>query len=186
MYQKNTTIYHMGLREDLNVTVKCLTVRWVCLWLLLNIMFCSNVGGSGLFRWGSGKDSTWQCRRRGFNAWGEKIPAGGNGNPLLYFSWRNSTDRGDCWPTVHEVTKSQTQLSNWAHTHTHNENFIVSGKEGSDSAEIIYLQGSLSHSHFRISRSLFLRLVELAFTQQRKWGWCQEGKDRGVEGDFRS
>ena len=75
-------------------------------------------------------------------------------------------DRGDCWATVYEVTKSQTQLSD--STHTHNENFIVSGKEASDSAEIIYLQGSLSLSHLRISRSLFLRLVELAFTQQRK------------------
>ena len=156
------------------------------LWLLLNIMLCSNVGSNGLSRWHSGKDSTCQCRRCGFNPCGRKIPGGGNGNPLLYFSWRNSMDRGDCWATVHEVTKSQTQLSDWAHTHTHNENFIVSRKEGSDSAEIIYLQGSLSLSHLRISRSLFLRLVELAFTQQRKWGWCQEVRDGGVEGDFRS
>ena len=31
----------------------------------------------------------------------------------------NPMDRGAWWATVHAVTKSQTQLSNWAHTHRH-------------------------------------------------------------------
>ena len=53
----------------------------------------------------------------------------GNGNPLQCSCLENSTERGAWWATVHEVAKSQTQLSNWActhvcvhthiHTHTH-------------------------------------------------------------------
>ena len=38
----------------------------------------------------------------------------GNGNPLQYSCLENSMDRGAWWATVHGVTKSQTQLSNWA------------------------------------------------------------------------
>ena len=32
----------------------------------------------------SGKESTCQCRRRGFNSWVGKTPGGGHGNPLQY------------------------------------------------------------------------------------------------------
>ena len=39
----------------------------------------------------------------------------GNGNPLQYSCLENSVDREACWATVHRVTKSQTQLSDWAH-----------------------------------------------------------------------
>ena len=35
----------------------------------------------------------------------------GNGNPLQYSCLENSMDRGACQAIVHEVTKSQTQLS---------------------------------------------------------------------------
>ena len=37
----------------------------------------------------------------------------GNGNPLQYSCLKNSMDTGAWWATVHEVTKSQTQLSDW-------------------------------------------------------------------------
>ena len=37
-----------------------------------------------------------------------------NGNPLQYYCLENPTDRGAWWATVHEVTKSWTQLSDWA------------------------------------------------------------------------
>ena len=57
---------------------------------------------------------------QGFNSWVEKIPGGGNGNPLQYSCLENSTkttgdktkntgismDRGAWWATVHGVTKS--------------------------------------------------------------------------------
>ena len=38
-----------------------------------------------------------------------RFPGGENGNPLLQYSClENSTDRGACWATVHEVAKRQT------------------------------------------------------------------------------
>ena len=43
-----------------------------------------------------------------------RFPRGGSDNPLLYSSPENSEDRGARWTTVHEVTKSQTQLSTHA------------------------------------------------------------------------
>ena len=39
-------------------------------------------------------------------------PGEGNGHPLLYSCLENPIDRVAWWVTVHEVTKSQTRLSN--------------------------------------------------------------------------
>ena len=36
-------------------------------------------------------------------------------NLLQYSCLKNSTDTGACWANVHEVTKSQTRLNDWAH-----------------------------------------------------------------------
>ena len=41
----------------------------------------------------------------------ERYPGEGNSNLLQYSCLENSMDRGAWWTTVHEVTKSQTQLS---------------------------------------------------------------------------
>ena len=46
-------------------------------------------------------------------------PGGGNGNPFQYSCLENPMDRGASWATVHETTKSHTQLSDWTHTCTH-------------------------------------------------------------------
>ena len=48
-----------------------------------------------------------------------RSPGRGNGNPLQYSLLENLMDRGVWRATVHDVTKSQTRLSNWAHTCTH-------------------------------------------------------------------
>ena len=40
-----------------------------------------------------------------------RSPGEGNGTPLLYSCLKNPMDRRAWWPTVHEVAKSQTQLS---------------------------------------------------------------------------
>ena len=40
-----------------------------------------------------------------------RSPGEGHGNPLQYSCLENPMDRGACQPTVHGVTKSQTQLS---------------------------------------------------------------------------
>jgi len=42
----------------------------------------------------------------------EDSPGEGNGYPLQYSCLENPMDRGAWWATVHEVTKSRTQLSN--------------------------------------------------------------------------
>ena len=60
------------------------------------------------------KESTCKCRRckrRGLNPWVRKLPGVGNGDPLQYSCLENSMDRGAEQGPVHEVTKSQTQLS---------------------------------------------------------------------------
>ena len=43
-----------------------------------------------------------------------RSPGEGNGNPLQYSCLGNPMDRGAWWAIVHGVTKSWTQLSNWA------------------------------------------------------------------------
>ena len=42
-----------------------------------------------------------------------RSPGGGHGNSLQYSCLENPMDRGDSWATVHGVTKSQTQLSDF-------------------------------------------------------------------------
>ena len=42
-----------------------------------------------------------------------RSPGEGNGNPLQYSCLENSMDGGAWWATVHEITKSQTRLSNF-------------------------------------------------------------------------
>ena len=44
------------------------------------------------------------------------FPGGGNDNSPQSSCLENPMDRGAWWDTIHEVTKSQTQLSDW-HTH---------------------------------------------------------------------
>ena len=62
--------------------------------------------------WLSGKESACQCRRLRFDPWVRKTPGEGNGNPLQYSCLGNPMDRRAWWATVHEVTKSWTQLTN--------------------------------------------------------------------------
>ena len=45
-----------------------------------------------------------------------RSPGVGNGNLLQYSCLENSMDRGALWATVHEVAKSQTQLSDFTFT----------------------------------------------------------------------
>ena len=48
-----------------------------------------------------------------------RSPGEENGNPLQYSCLENPMDRGPWWSTVQKVTKSQAQLRDWKHTHTH-------------------------------------------------------------------
>ena len=40
--------------------------------------------------------------------WARKIPRGGNGNPLQYSCWENTSDKGAWWATVHGVAELNT------------------------------------------------------------------------------
>ena len=66
------------------------------------------------------KKSTWKCKTGdvGLIPGLGSHPGIGNGNPLQYSCLENTMDGGAWWATVHGVTKSQTWLSDWGHTHT--------------------------------------------------------------------
>ena len=68
-----------------------------------------------------GKEPACQCRRHknvGSTPGSRKSPGEGHGNPLQYSCLENSTNREAWWATVRGVTKSHTQLSYCAQTHT--------------------------------------------------------------------
>ena len=84
---------------------------WTQLWKPVKLLY-------GLPRWLSERESACQCRRHrrhGFSIWMEKMPWRGNGNPLQYSFLKNPTDGGTWQAAVQGVTKSRTQLSNWAY-----------------------------------------------------------------------
>ena len=67
---------------------------------------------SGLPRWCTGKESTYQCRRLRFGTWAGKIwqkkwqdLEKENGSPLQYSCLGDPMDRGAQWATAHGVTK---------------------------------------------------------------------------------
>ena len=55
--------------------------------------------------WLSGKESTCQCRKCGFDPGSGRFSGEGNGNPLQYSCLGNRKDRGAWWATVHRVVK---------------------------------------------------------------------------------
>ena len=67
--------------------------------------------------WHSGKESACQCKRHGFNFLVGKSPWRKKCNSLPYSCLENPMGRGAWWITVHRVTKSGTQLSNWKYMH---------------------------------------------------------------------
>ena len=56
-------------------------------------------------RWLSGKEYTYQCRRRGFDPWAGKIPWRRKWQPTPVSCLENPMDRKAWWATVHEVAK---------------------------------------------------------------------------------
>ena len=80
------------------------------IWVLMSFF-------SGLLWWLSGKDSAWNAGAPSLIPGLGRSPGEGNGNPLQDSCLGNPMDRGAWESTVHGITKSQTQLSNWAHMH---------------------------------------------------------------------
>ena len=77
---------------------------------LPTLVFMGFPGGS------DGKESSCSKGDLGWIPWLGRPPGGGHGNPLQYSCLENPMDRGACWATVHGVAKSQTWLSDSAHT----------------------------------------------------------------------
>ena len=76
------------------------------------------LGESCFSLWGfpsgsGGKESACSVGDQGLIPGSGRYPGEGNGNPLQYSHLGNPMDRGAWWTTVHEVTKSQTWLSNY-------------------------------------------------------------------------
>ena len=63
-----------------------------------------------------GKESTCNAGDMGLIPGSERSPGGETGNSFQYSCLENPMDRTAWWATVHWISKSQTQLSNWAHT----------------------------------------------------------------------
>ena len=63
--------------------------------------------------------------RGGFDSWLGNIPWSRKWNPDQYSCLENSRDRGAWRATVHGVTRSQTRLSDWVHTHTHTHPLVL-------------------------------------------------------------
>ena len=81
----------------------------------------------------SGKESSCQCRRPGFDHGSGRSPGEGNGYPLQYSCLQNLMDRGAWWVTVHRVTESQILLRRLRCTHAEysvkmHVTFIFTGK----------------------------------------------------------
>ena len=74
--------------------------------------------GRGLPWWLRWSRIHLQCGKPGFDPLIRKTPGEGNGSPPQYSCLENPMDRGAWWVTVHEVTKSWTQLSDF-HFLTH-------------------------------------------------------------------
>ena len=67
----------------------------------------------GLPWWLSDQESSCQCRRRGFDSWVGEMAWTRKWQPTRVFLPGKSHYRGPWWATVHGVTKSWTQLSQW-------------------------------------------------------------------------
>ena len=61
-----------------------------------------------------------------------RSPGGGNGNPLRYSCLENPMDRGAWWTTVHGVTKSQPELSDYTNTESVHDSFSSSPRQWLD------------------------------------------------------
>ena len=81
-----------------------------------------------LARWCSGKESACRCRRckrHEFSPWVGKMPWRMAWGPTQYSCLENPMDWGAWLAAIHGVAKSQTWLSDWAHTQTHIHTYIL-------------------------------------------------------------
>ena len=88
----------------------------ICIYIT-DSLCCTAETNTGIPRWHSGKNPPVNAGDSGLIPGLGRSPGGQNGNPLQFSCLENLVDRGAWQATFHGVAKSQTQLSNWAHTH---------------------------------------------------------------------
>ena len=93
-----------------------------------------------------GKESAYNAGHPGSIPGSERFLGERNGNPLQYTCLENFMDRGAWWTVVHEVTKSQTRLSNHTFTFTCLISEIVSLKLSP--GVILSIKWSIEHRWF--------------------------------------
>ena len=79
---------------------------------IYNLQSTQHFGGS------DGEESACNAGDPGSIPGLERSPGEGNGNPLQYSCLENHMDGGAWLATVHGITKSQTRLSDFTHSHT--------------------------------------------------------------------
>ena len=103
---------HVWFISETFQKVKYVSVWYHTLRASCKLLTCLFAKTYMLFRlpwWLSDKESTYQCRRHGFDLWSWRSPGEGNGNPLQYSSLGNPMDKGAWQATVHGVrTESDT------------------------------------------------------------------------------
>ena len=99
----------------------------------------------------SGKESTCQCRRPGFNPWVKKrrSPGGGNGTPLQCSCLGNPMDRGAWRATVHAGLKESD--ATWQPNNNENKHYARSLLQ-------INLGSKLTKNVFHFSELLHFRM----------------------------
>ena len=90
-----------------------------------------------------------QCRRPGFNSWVEKIPGGGNGNPLQYSCLDNST----------KTTGDKKEYWNF-----HGQKSLV-GYSPRGHKKLDATEHHVLHTKF-VYRTLFCKIKECIYTQE--------------------
>ena len=101
----------------------------------LNFHIYQQIALDLIFPGGSdGEESACNAADPGLIPGSGRSPGEGNGNLLQYSFLENPMNRGAWWATVHGVTKSQTCLSDYAHTctHTHTHTHSTGSRQQAD------------------------------------------------------
>ena len=116
--------------------------------------------------------NAWDARDMDLIPGSERYPGEGSGNPLQYSRLENPMDRGVWWATVHVVTKSWTQLSDWTYTrtqtHTHRGICPLDLSHIYCNCILLFLSFSFFSPHFNqfyLCSSLVLRIFTFSSVQ---------------------
>ena len=130
-----------------------------------------------------------QCGRPGFDPWVGKIPGEGNGNPFQYSCLENPMDGGVWWSTVHGITKSRTQLSDFTffsftlesrETWSTQTTWASQWKRGGSPGEKV---GPVKRRGFKVGLDIEIPNTDSAGVKRHLYGRKKEVEREGMIGD---